>query len=354
MRGRAGGGGILPAMSVSLSRALAFLALVPVAGCDLYLRGDSASDDTPDLPDASTVVPDAMDIDAGPPPIDAPPTPPPNPGFVTPTTTTRANAFRNGQWADVGPADWSCLIQPSVETVPAAGYTLGGTVRDFVTNQSIGGASIAASALGQPLGSATAGTGGGTGGTRGVYRMDVAPLPNGATRVRFTVGGMTTRRTISIDRYLGPAAMATLDLPLMSDTAITSFPALVGEAADATAGLVVGELRDCQGRSVSGAIIALSTSSAFVAHWTGGVTYYFSAGNQSLPVRHSQRTETNRDGRFMIINPEPMAGAEGTVQAWGFQTDADRATGALKPLGKLAAVVDSAAVSAVLIGRARG
>ena len=339
-------------MSALLRRTLALLVVVPFAGCDLYVRPDEAGDDgVGPLLDASTFVPDAADVDAGT-PIDArPPVDPPNAGFVTPTTTTRANVFRNGAWMDVGAAEWGCLAQPPNEPVPDGRYTVSGTVRDHGTSNPVSGAAIVASAGGQALGNGTAGT---SGGSRGVYRIELAPLPAGARRVRFAVSAMGARKTIAIDRYLGPVASATLDLPLVSEATAASIPAFVGESADPAEGLVLGELRDCQGRHVSGAVVALSQSTTLVLHWPGGVTFYFSAGASSLPVRHNVRNETNRDGRFMLLGPQPQQGAEGTVQAWGFRTDADRAAGTLRLLGSSAAVIEPAVVSHVVLGRQRG
>lgn len=334
----------------AVSRVLALLALVPLASCELYLRSDEATDgggvDEPDsgaLPDAF-VPPDAPDIDAGPPP------PPPNPGFVNPTQSTRANSFRNGAWQDVGPADWSCLAQPN-EPVPANGYALSGTVRDSQSNGSVGGATITATVGGATIGSATSST---MQTTRGQYRLELPALPNGATRVRFDVATQTSRRTFTIDRYLGAFGTAMLDLPLMSEQTAAALPAVVGVTLDANGGLVVGEVRDCQGRAVSGAVVALSTVPNFVFHWPNSATYYYSAGNnQSLPVRHAVRTQTNSDGRFMIVGELPGTG-EGFVQAYGYKTDAALAANQLEVLNKSAAVIDAHTTSIVLLGRPRG
>ena len=331
----------------SVAFPLALLVLTPA--CDLYLRSDDpvGDDDVGPLPDAAPQ-PDAADLDAGP-AIDAAPLP--NPGFVTPTSTTRANAFRNGQWTDVGAADWSCLAQPS-EPVPMGGYTLTGTVRDYGTSQSVGAATIVASVNGATVANATSATGGG--GTRGTYRMDIPALPTGATRVRFTVSAGNAKKTIAIDRYLGQVGVTTLDLPILSLGTVGALPDAVGAPFEDGDGLLVGELRDCQGRQVSGAILALSTSPNFVAHWPEGLTFYFAATGQiSPPVDHATRTETNRDGRFMVLGADPLGGAEGTLQAWGFPTEADRAAGTLRLLGTSAAVVDAEAVGHVLIGRTR-
>ncbi len=115
---------------------------------------------------------------------------------------------------------------------------------------------------------------------------------------------------------------------------------------------MIGEVHDCQARAVSGAIVALSTSPTFIAHWPGGNTFYFSNGGNGLPVNHETATQTSVDGRFVIINPTPN-GAEGTIQAYGFQTDADRAAGALKLLGKSPAVIAATTASSTILNRAR-
>ncbi len=334
-------------MVASLARVLSLAALLPLAACDLYFRSDGDEPFTPDARDdldGGTVTDAGPTVDA---PDDGPPPPPPNPGFVNPVGTTRANLFRNGAWTDVGPADWSCLNQ-TAEPLPAR-YTISGTVRDFASGNGAA-ATIGATALGQPLGAASTTN---QPGARGQYRMELAPLPAGATRVRFKVDATGARSTITIDRYLGPSGMVALDLPLMSDNTARSLPAFVGMMSNPNAGLVVGDLRDCQGRMVSGAIVALSQQTNLIVHWPGGVTFYFSAGSTSLPVRHDLAAATNRDGRFMVLGAQAAMGAEGSVQAWGFPTEADRASGTLRLLGRNAAVIDPSTVSSVQLGRQR-
>ncbi len=334
-------------MSVKLSRALVLLALVPA--CELYIRSDAAGDDGTG-PDSGGL-PDAADLDAGPAPIDAPPPPLPNPGFISPTELTRANVFRNGQWQDAGPADLSCLALPRPEFVPPTGYTLSGTVRDMASNFGAAGAAIRATAAGQPVGNATAGQGG-MGGGRGTYQMMVSPLPTGTTRIRFTVAGANALTTIAIERYLGGNGTTTLDLPLMSQQTANAIPQFVGEAAEPGAGLVIGEVHDCQGRAVSGAIVALSTLPTFIAHWPHGNTFYFSTAGNGLPVNHATATQTSVDGRFVIINPTPN-GVEGTIQAYGYPTDADRTSGVIKLLGRSAAVIAASTATSTILNRAR-
>ena len=102
------------------------------------------------------------------------------------------------------------------------------------------------------------------------------------------------------------------------------------------------------------AVVALSTVPNFVFHWPNSATYYYSAGNnQSLPVRHAVRTQTNSDGRFMIVGELPGTG-EGFVQAYGYKTDAALASNQLEVLNKSAAVIDAHTTSIVLLGRPRG
>ena len=352
--GRSGGGadgGIVPAMP-ALSRTLAVLALFPIAACDLYFRSDEQQGDDIGIPPDASVPPDAfVSVDARI-PIDAPAMPPPNPGFVTPGASTRANVLRNGAWADVGAPDWSCLAQPPAEPTSATGYALTGTIRDFASSQSVGGATITASVNGQVIAMGTAGTGG----SRGQYRLDLPALPAGVTRVRFTIGASAeSRTTVATERYLGQLPVTSLDQPRVSNATATVLAFAVGDTRDPADGLVIGELRDCQGRMVSNAIVALSTSTTFVAHWPGGVTFYFSGAAQgNAPVRHDIRTSTSADGRFMILGPQPAIGAEGTLQAWGFTSQADLASGTLRLLGKSAAVIAPATVSIAQINRARG
>ena len=335
---------------LALSRTLVVLALFPIAACDLYFRDGEQQGDDIGIPPDATVVPDALEaIDAGP-PIDAPAMPVPNPGFVAPGASTRANVVRNGAWVDVGAADWTCLAQPPAEPTSATGYALSGSIRDFASSQGVGGATITARVNGQVVAMGTSGTGA----SRGQYRLDLPALPAGVTRVRFTIAAPDSRTTVATERYLGQLPLASLDLPRIANATASALAGAVGEASDPADGMVVGELRDCQGRMVSNAIVALSTSTTFVAHWPGGVTFYFSGATPSLPVRHATRTSTSADGRFMILGPQPAAGTEGTLQAWGFTSPADLASGTLRLLGKSAAVIAPVTVSVAQLNRPRG
>lgn len=331
-------------MSSSLSRLSGLVALCSlVPACDLYIRSDD--DDTTTPPDARVI--DA-ELDAPVPP-DAPAWT--NTGFVNPTTTTRANVFRNGAWQDAGPADWSCTAQPPAEPVPAMGYALSGTVRDFASGTGIGAATIAALGAGQVLGQTSSSS---QAGSRGQYRVNLLPLPAGATRVRFQLfAPMVTQTTVVVDRYLGQSSTATLDLRMVSDTTVRALPALIDVTQDPAASLVLGELRDCQGRRVSGAVAALSMTPTFVSHWPDGTTFYFSGGSPStsVPVRHTTLAQTNQDGLFLIVNPRADDAIEGHVQAWGYPTEADRAAGTLRLLGRQQAPVKAGNAANVLLGR---
>lgn len=282
----------------------------PVDGC--------ACADTGFFPDAPFVL-DAPGVDAS----------PTNPNFTIPTATTRANERMNGTWVDVGDADWSCLGQPRNEPVPAMPFTVRGTVRDFQSGDPVGGASIVLTAGASVIGTGMTST---VPATRGQFTLTTNSGLMPGQRVTFDVQAAAQRPTQSVDRYLGSSTSVTFDPTSMSQSTSQALPAFVGASATPGTVLVFGSIRDCRGRRVSNTAVTVSQLASVPAHVPGTETFYFSAGSTSLPVRHSQSPDTNRDGQFMMINVEPHG--TGFVQVWGFRSPAELSSGVMTLLGR--------------------
>lgn len=276
---------------------------------------------------ADALVIDAPAIDA--PAIDAPPGS--NGGFVTPTAVTKANVEIGGAWTEVGDADWSCLGTPSPDQPSTGTIALSGRIGDFQTGNGVGAATITgwstspAMTVGTTISSSSAAT-------RGDYAMTLGMLPSGTTRYGFTITATSYTSTVVLRRYYAPGPPATDDLDAISDATATAIPAFVGVTRDSSAALYFGRMRDCQGRTVSNAVAAISLTATTYDN-AGGETFYFSAGSPSLPVRHNVAPTMNDDGMFVVLNVPP--GATLHAQVWGFRTLAELNANTLTLLGEV-------------------
>ncbi len=300
---------------------LGVLLLVSACGGNDEVVVDARSDapvDSSDDPDA---------------PVDAPGT---NAGFITPTSVTKANTNSGGSWTEVGDADWSCLGTATADQASTGTIALSGTARDFQTSMGVGNAEIFAWSTAP---NAIVGTGNSSdaAATRGQYSMTLGMLPAGTTRYGFTITAPSYLTIHLLGNYYPPGAPATDDLVVISEATATALPAFIGVTRDVTKGLVVGRLRDCQGRAVSHVAVGLSSQAGTFVD-AGGETFYFSAGSSSLPVRHNVAPVMNRDGMYMVLDAPP---ATTRVQAWGFRTTAELDSGVMTLLAEVDAPVDA-------------
>lgn len=322
---------------------LAPFAALALAGCELWSTPDLAGSPVEDAGGFA----DAPFLDAPVNVLDAPGTDafPDNTGFTLPTAPTRANERVGGTWTEVGDADWTCMAAPRVEPTPSTPYLVRGTVRDFQSTNAIGGAVLRLfDASNNVLGSAVSES---VAASRGTYQLQAAQaLPPGSTRVMVVVEAAGARPTFSVDRYLGPAPTVSFDPISMSESTVQALPAFVGRSVRPGTSLVIGSIRDCRGRMVSNAAVTVSQFASVAAHVPGAETFYFSAGSNSLPVRHNVAASTNRDGRFMVLDLEAL-GVPGFVQVWGFRTLAELQSGTLTLLGRSPAILSPDAVTTV-------
>jgi hypothetical protein len=246
-----------------------------------------------------------------------------NPGFVEPEESTHAWNNVDNEWVDQGLADWSCLGTASDdEPIAVVGtLTITGAANDFQSGDPVPAASITAFAGidvdGTPLATATTDDEG----TYSVAIPAAAAALAGETRIGFRVEADDTLPTLLLNQYFDPdAADQTRDLNSVSETTANALPAFIGVNRTIGRGVLAGAMRDCQGREVSGAIVAVSSTAGSVDHVFGGQTYYFSAGSSSLPVRLTTQASTNKDGLFVVLELDPTAST--FVQVWGFTDEA--------------------------------
>lgn len=256
-------------------------------------------------------------------PIDAA-TLPGNPGFVTPSQVAKANVYRDGSWQELGDADWTCLGLPSADQPSSGSINLSGRILDLQSGAGVGNAEIIAwGASPDDLAGVSVSS------NAGAYTMPLGMLPPGTRRYGFTIDAPGQAPTRIIGVYYPPGtSQVDDDHQILSEGTVVALPAFVGIARDATQGMVLATLADCQGRRVSNAVAGVSFQAGTFNN-AGGSTFYFSASDSgaSLPVRHSVSPQLNRDGQFVILNVPPNP--NGFVQVWGFRSTSELASGAM-------------------------
>jgi len=331
-----------------MAMAMATLTAAACGGDDGGGLIDASPADAPDIDaaiDAPIVLVDAASdgvvaLDAA---VDAPPLV--NPGFVTPTAVTKANRKQGGVWTELGDADWTCLGTPTADQPATTAIALTGRVTDYQTGNGVGAAPVTAFPMLTPATSLGAATTSNLAATRGEFTMTAAPLPAGVRRYGFRIEGTGYLRSYALNRYLAPGAAQSIVLDALAESTANAIPAFVGVTRDPARGLTLGSLVDCQGRPVSNAVAAISTTAGTATLPAGANTFYFSAGSTSLPVRHTQAATMNKDGLFVVLEVVPVAPAY--VQVWGFRTAAELAGGTLTLLAEAPVLAEANAASLI-------
>ena len=253
-------------------------------------------------------------------------------GFATPTAVTTAYKEVNDVWVEQGPANWSCLNTASTDVPTTTDVTLSGPVLDFQTDEPLPLAEL--SLFGDDgIGSTAIATA--TTNLDGNYEI---VLPAGGTHWAFKIVADEALDTYTLNQYFEPdTAMQEQELDSISVLTAQALPAFIGVTRTPGLGIVAGSIRDCDDNEVFGAVAMASDTVDMPSHIDGGVSYYFSALLTSLPVRHSQQSMTNKDGRFVTI--ELPTGGQGHVQVWGFTNEADLAAGELTLLSQISAPI---------------
>lgn len=267
-------------------------------------------------------------------------------GFATPTVVTTAFKEVNGVWEEQGPANWSCLNTASTDLPTSVDITLSGPVIDFQSDEPLPGALLSLYGDGgissTPLVTTTADE-------AGDYEM---VLPTGNTNWAFKVEAEEALVTYTLNQYYIPDESSQMEqLESISLLTAQALPAFINVTRTPGLGIIAGAIRDCDDNEVSGAIAAVSSTADTTTFIDGGVSYYFSALMTSLPVRHSQQSLTNKDGRFVTIELPP--GGEGHVQIFGFVDAADLADGEPTLLATISAPIVADTVIRLTMNPAR-
>ena len=261
-------------------------------------------------------------------------------GFGTPTEATTAYVEAENGWDLVGPANWSCLGQTATEVPTTTDITLSGALLDFQTDEPLIGGAMTLYGDEGITGTELATT---TSDDDGNYEFT---LPTGQTHWAFKIVAEDALDTYSLNQYYEPGVAAQSDdIDSVSLLTAQALPAFIGVTRTPGLGIIAGSIRDCDGNVVKGAVAAVSDTLDVASHVDGGVSYYFSAANTSLPVRHSLQAMTNTDGVFVTIELPP--GQERFLQVWGFVDDADLADGEMTLLGQVSAPIVAEAVVTV-------
>mgnify|MGYP002377261524 CR=1 FL=1 len=324
------------------TRSLALAALSAMTGCHLYF-GDGRGDEN----DGGDWVPDADVLD-GWPPVDAPPfidAPDVDGGmpFPRPTAPMRAHALVNGAWVDQGLADWSCVNTPTSDLPSTGPIQLSGRVTDFPGTTGVPAASIIAYA---PSTSAVVGntTSSSAGATRGSYTMTLGMLPSTSRRYTFAITAQNFPGTYLLEQYIAPAATAMRDLPSVSTATLNALTAYVGLARNPANAMALGTIYDCQGRSVSNAVVIASRSRSTTDLVAGARSFYYTASATSVPARSDQVPFSNVDGKFMVIDVPPIS-AGFSVQVLGFRTQAELDANTIRLVSQVWAPANGGTVS---------
>jgi hypothetical protein len=256
-----------------------------------------------------------------------------NTGFTAPTAVI-------GAWTETAPntftaatLDLSCLNTARNDPATTVAITLTATVRDYQSNNLVGGAAVdafAGTAIGSPFSTATA------------NGSAVASLtvPIGTRRMGFHLTDANSHPTYVLDQLLAPSTGAqAITLQILSDATAATLPALIGMSSGPNATIEIGTATDCQGHTLSGLIATISSAAGIPAHLPDAETYYYS-DSVDLPVRHTQAAMTTKNGNFMVI--EVPATTTAYVQMWGYRTAGELAAGTLTLISQLAVTVPAA------------
>jgi hypothetical protein len=122
----------------------------------------------------------------------------------------------------------------------------------------------------------------------------------------------------------------------VSNATAALLPALIGQTRTPGTGVVAGAVRDCGHHEISNYVATVSSTSGTATPIAGAQSFYFSLAPE-LPVHHTQADASAQNALFMGI--QLPATAMAYVQAWGFPTAADLASGEMKLVSELAVPV---------------
>jgi hypothetical protein len=253
-------------------------------------------------------------------------------GFNPPTKTLKANmqSASDSSWSELGDADLTHCV---ADVATTGAVTLNTTVSDFQGGNAIAGATVAAFAnidTGAVFDTKTSAANGAISFT----------IPAGTKRFGFKLTG-DFFPTFLLNQYIAPstvtAGVTTEPSKVQSVSAATAgeLPALIGQTRMAGTGVLAGALRDCNHHEISNYVVTVSSTSGTATPIPGSSAYYFTL--LEVPAHHSQQEAAGQNGLFMAI--QLPVSTTSYVQAWGFPTAADLASGSLKLISELAVPV---------------
>ncbi|HEY0251047.1 MAG TPA: hypothetical protein VGC41_05945 [Kofleriaceae bacterium] len=161
-------------------------------------------------------------------------------------------------------------------------------------------------------------------------------IPAGTKRYGFKMTADGQFPTFLLNQYFADGATAAQMDPKtiqsVSNSTAALLPAIIGQTRTAGTGVVAGALRDCAKHEISNFVATVSSTSGKATPVAGAQAFYFSLSPE-LPVHHTQAEASAANGLFMVI--QLPAATASYVQAWGFPTDADLASGEMKLISEL-------------------
>jgi hypothetical protein len=181
-----------------------------------------------------------------------------------------------------------------------------------------------------------------TGAVDGTYKLTI-PTGKAKTRMNFRTKatGWLDTYALNINVDVTKPMITNFERRGVSLNTADALPAFIGVTRTAGLGVLAGVAQDCSGDQIEHAIATVSTSSAKAAgakptFVQGAQVYYFSNGDPNLPVRRNSRTDTNKDGLFVIIEIPPTSGSNTYfLQVWAYLNEADKAADKLTLISEL-------------------
>jgi hypothetical protein len=223
-------------------------------------------------------------------------------------------------------ANWAC--PPEAPATSAAPFMVSGHVNDFQEGTPLVGATVEAFLSATDFSVAPVATA--TTDSTGAYSFTLPmSTPN---RMAWRITHPDALDTYEINDPIDVAAgdLTNIDRNSVSQDTADALPAFIGVNRTPGLGVLAGAIRDCDREPVMHAIATISSTSsagtnAQPTFVPGAQVYYFSGGaSLSLPVQRTIRTDSNKDGLFVIIEIPPTSGSQTYfLQIWGFKSAAD-------------------------------
>jgi len=255
-------------------------------------------------------------------------------GFNKPKATLKANTQNADKtWSELGDAD---LTSCTADVATAQVVTLNTKVVDFQNQTPVPAATVIAFAgidTATPFDTKMSDTNG----------MISFTIPAGTKRYGFKMTADSQFPTFLLNQYVVAANVdgtgMTTDpstIQSVSNATAALLPALIGQTRTPGTGVVAGAVRDCGHHEISNYVATVSSTSGMATPIAGAQSFYFSLAPE-LPVHHTQAEAAAANALFMGI--QLPATDKAYVQAWGFPTAADLASGQMKLVSELAVPV---------------